>query len=87
MVEPLLVFKFTEFVEKADEEVQFGEYRGAVLVAITIICLELIEKFSHSIFDFHEQAINLVTEKSLNVLLFRKNFRMSSTGRRTYTFA
>ena len=53
MVGPLLIFRFTEFVEKSEEDIQPGDAGMAKLLTMSIIGLEIVEQFSHSIFDFH----------------------------------
>lgn len=42
MVSPLLVFQFTEFVEKREEDLVEEDYRVAVMVACGVIGLEMV---------------------------------------------
>jgi len=54
-----------------------GDFRWAALLATAIICVEIVEKIGHTIFDFDILSVKTVAEKSLQVLLFRKNFKLS----------
>ena len=63
------------------------DYQYAALVAAAIICLEMFDHFGHAIFDQHVDQLGNLANKSLKVMLFGKNFRMTSTGKRNYTFA
>jgi len=85
MISPLLVFNFTEFIEK--EDLGPEDKSRAVLLAIGIILLELLEHFGHAIFDYHMTTVKSTASKSVKVILFRKNFRLSATGPKQFTFA
>ena len=61
MVGPLLIFRFTEFLEKSEEDIQPDDVWMATLLTISIVGLEIVEQFSHSIFDFHKMAFYAVT--------------------------
>ena len=87
MISPLLIFNFTEFVEKNDELLTSEDFRMAAITACGIIGLDMIEHFGHAIFDYHMTIVSTLAGKSLKVMIFSKNFRMSSTGKRNYTFA
>ena len=87
MITPLLIFNFTEFVEKDNDDLLEDDYKVASVVACCIIGLEMIERFAHAIFDFHIQSVGELATKAMKVTLCNKNFRMSSTGKKNYTFA
>ena len=53
MISPLLLFNFTEFVEKDENLLVDSDYRMAIAYACGIIGLQLVERFSHALFDFH----------------------------------
>ena len=63
------------------------EYQYAAIIASAIIALEMIDHFGHVLFDQHIDWLGNLANKSLKVMLFTKNFRMASTGKRNYTFA
>ena len=88
MISPLLVFEFTEFIEKDDSVVlENKDYYKAILIACAIICLQLVEHFGHALFDKQLHEMSNLAIKSLKVMIFNKSFRMGSAGRRNYTFA
>lgn len=87
MLTPLLIFNFTEFVEKDEAEIVEADYTMATIVACGIVGLELVERFGHAIFDFHQFKSRTLVDKAVKIMIFNKNFRMSSTGKRDYTFA
>lgn len=87
MMSPFLIFNFTEFVEKDEEKLEQSDYSNAMLLAFGIVIFELIEYSSHEVFDFHIRQARIVAAKTIKVLLFDKFFRLSSSGKRSYTFA
>ena len=87
MLNPLLIISFTEFVEKGVDDLVPEDYRMATVVACGIVGMEMVERFAHAVFDFLMSSAGILAGKSLKVMLFSKNFRMSSTGKRNYTFA
>ena len=87
MISPMLIFKFTEYVEKSESDITVEEKQTAILIACLLTGLQFFQHFAEELIDFKIHLVNNLAGKSIKTLLFSKNFRMSTTGRRNYTFA
>ena len=87
MLNPMLIFKFTEYVEMSESDLTSEDKQTAILTACCLIGLQLFQHFADGVTDFRIASGNMVAGKSLKTMLFSKNFRMSTTGKRNYTFA
>ena len=88
MLSPLLIHRFTEFVESNEEETTTKEqYYYATMLAIGIILLQNLDYFGHNLFDFHMDNVRTIAEKALKVMIFSKQFKLAGTSKKNYTFA
>lgn len=87
MINPILIYKFTEFVEKNEEGLSKEEYRTAMMIAGALLGQQIFSRLLNDYVNFKIDLSNSVAGRSLKSLMFSKNFRMSTTGRRNYSFA
>ena len=87
MMHPWFTFKFTSFVETKDEDLKPEDYQNAVFYGYGIIVISLLASFFSEWMNFNIYANDMVKNRSLKIMLYTKNFRMASTGKRSYNFA
>ena len=87
MLSPILLFNFTEFLEKDDELLEESDYRNATFYASAMVGLAFAQHVFVSFNNYREFKFSANTMRALKIMVFNKNFRMSSTGKKEYNFA
>ena len=60
MLSPILIFRFTQFVEKDEALLEGDDFRHACLYGVAIICVRIVEILGHSVFDYDSYAVQQV---------------------------